>query len=225
MLSGARELPRYSGYITNPEIGEILDKFCTIHNCPKSHAVSKLLEFWEAHRDLDSKSGQPLELSDELKDYINERLSTVNLNIDNGTTTVINDVRTEVEELKKKLKVLEGKVDNNKTTVNNLPQKTNSYLATDNSEVEVLEQLPSENKLEGHQNKMDDDSPQEDREKFIEQFSDGLSQTELGKRFGMNGSSISRQKNKPEFKDWSRGKDPQNISWEVRGDRFYPVGS
>ncbi len=38
-------------------------------------------------------------------------------------------------------------------------------------------------------------------------------QTELAQRLGCNKSQVSRQKGKPDFEQWSQGKDPDGIGW------------
>jgi DNA-binding XRE family transcriptional regulator len=43
---------------------------------------------------------------------------------------------------------------------------------------------------------------------------DSLSQAELAKRFGVNESSVSRNKEKENFPEWSRKRDPESIPWK-----------
>jgi hypothetical protein len=45
-----------------------------------------------------------------------------------------------------------------------------------------------------------------------------LSQAELAKRFGIHESSVSRNKEKANFPEWSRDKDPESLAWEYCGE-------
>lgn len=42
---------------------------------------------------------------------------------------------------------------------------------------------------------------------------DSLNQAELAKRLQVNESTMSRNKEKPDFYEWSKGKDPESIPW------------
>ena len=55
--------------------------------------------------------------------------------------------------------------------------------------------------------------------------SESLTQTELAKRFGCHKSLISRQKERGDFDEWSRAKDPKAIAWHYdrRKQKFFPV--
>jgi hypothetical protein len=48
-------------------------------------------------------------------------------------------------------------------------------------------------------------------------FEDSLSQVELAQRLKVNESSISRKKEKIDFPQWTRDKDPESVSWEYCG--------
>ena len=67
-----------------------------------------------------------------------------------------------------------------------------------------------------------------------EDLTRGKTGAELAKRLGVDGGTISRQSKKGNFAEWSRlpqaektkGNklpDPDNLSWERRGDRYYPI--
>ncbi|MEG3862824.1 hypothetical protein [Microcoleus sp. herbarium12] len=51
-----------------------------------------------------------------------------------------------------------------------------------------------------------------------------FTQTELSRRFKVHATTIGKWKVKPEFAQWSREKDPENLAWEYSTDnkRFYP---
>ena len=62
----------------------------------------------------------------------------------------------------------------------------------------------------------------------------GITGAELAKRLGVDGGTISRQSKKGNFAEWSRlpqaektkGEklpDPDNLSWERRGVRYFPI--
>ncbi|MEC4811757.1 MAG: hypothetical protein SAK29_00485 [Scytonema sp. PMC 1069.18] len=50
---------------------------------------------------------------------------------------------------------------------------------------------------------------------------------ELAERLGVNKTTVSRNKNKDNFEEWSSGRDPEGISWEYREEEqlFYPLNS
>ncbi len=52
-----------------------------------------------------------------------------------------------------------------------------------------------------------------------------LNQTQLAQRFGVSPDTIRRRKHLPDWSEWSRGKDPAQISWSYRPEtqRFVPV--
>jgi hypothetical protein len=67
-----------------------------------------------------------------------------------------------------------------------------------------------------------------------EDLTRGKTGAELAKRLGVDGGTISRQSKKGNFAEWSRlpqaektkGNklpDPDNLSWERRGDRYFPI--
>lgn len=47
---------------------------------------------------------------------------------------------------------------------------------------------------------------------------DSLSQAELAKRLRVNESTIFRNKEKPNFHEWSKSKDPESIPWRFCED-------
>jgi hypothetical protein len=51
-----------------------------------------------------------------------------------------------------------------------------------------------------------------------------FTQTELSRRFKVHASTIGKWKVKPEFAQWSREKDPEDLAWEYSTEkkRFYP---
>ncbi|MEG3937963.1 MULTISPECIES: hypothetical protein [unclassified Microcoleus] len=51
-----------------------------------------------------------------------------------------------------------------------------------------------------------------------------FTQTELSRRFKVHATTIGKWKVKPEFAEWSREKDPENLAWEysTANKRFYP---
>jgi hypothetical protein len=51
-----------------------------------------------------------------------------------------------------------------------------------------------------------------------------FTQTELSRRFKVHASTIGKWKVKPEFAQWSREKDPEDLAWEysTENKRFYP---
>jgi hypothetical protein len=48
---------------------------------------------------------------------------------------------------------------------------------------------------------------------------------DLAERLGVNKATVSRNKNKNSFVEWSAGRDPEGISWEYREEEqlFYPL--
>ena len=70
--------------------------------------------------------------------------------------------------------------------------------------------------------------------KSPEDLTRGKTGAELAKRLGVDGGTISRQSKKGNFAEWSRlpqaektkGEklpDPDNLSWERRGVRYFPI--
>ena len=97
-----------------------------------------------------------------------------------------------------------------------LPETTNSYLATNNTEVEVLEELPNRHELGQHAD-------------LTHPLHSGLSQADLGRRFGFkDGSNISKKRKKlspSDFAEWLKKCDPNAIAWELKEteNKYYPV--
>lgn len=52
-----------------------------------------------------------------------------------------------------------------------------------------------------------------------------MTQAELARRFNVHANTVSKWKSKPEFSDWSRGKDPAGIAWKYEPEqkRFCPL--
>ena len=70
--------------------------------------------------------------------------------------------------------------------------------------------------------------------KSPEDLTRGITGAELAQRLGVDGGTISRQSKKGNFAEWSRlpqaektkGNklpDPDGLSWERRGDRYFPI--
>ncbi|MGB3205461.1 MAG: hypothetical protein WBB28_10765 [Crinalium sp.] len=55
------------------------------------------------------------------------------------------------------------------------------------------------------------------------QFSDGLTGAALAERLGRDAGSISKHSKKGDLPQWSKELDPDGISWERRGARYFPV--
>lgn len=52
-----------------------------------------------------------------------------------------------------------------------------------------------------------------------------MTQAELARRFNVHANTVSKWKSKPEFTEWSRGKDPAGIAWKYEPEqkRFSPL--
>lgn len=55
--------------------------------------------------------------------------------------------------------------------------------------------------------------------------SPGVNLTQLARRLGVSKSVISNRKNRADFEEWSKGKDPEGVAWRYHpgSQKFYPV--
>lgn len=52
-----------------------------------------------------------------------------------------------------------------------------------------------------------------------------LSQAELARRLGCSSSTLSNRRDRPDFPQWSKSKDPEGIGWHYRKWWFYPLAA
>lgn len=106
-----------------------------------------------------------------------------------------------------------------------LPKVTNSYLATDNSEVEALKELPIDNELEANQIKLDDDLSLNEVKKELEVDSEGwiimpkVDALEIAKKRGwkkQDGSILDKQAFGQWFVDDKKSKKPTGENFGIR---------
>jgi hypothetical protein len=54
-----------------------------------------------------------------------------------------------------------------------------------------------------------------------------LNLTQLARRLNISKSVVSNRKSRPDFEEWSRGKDPEGVAWQCRKQgqwiKFYPI--
>jgi len=65
-------------------------------------------------------------------------------------------------------------------------------------------------------------------DKTVDETSDRLlSGADLAKRLGVNPGTLSRNRAKPNFTQWSQGKDPEQLPWQYVSEveRYAPVSS
>jgi polyhydroxyalkanoate synthesis regulator phasin len=86
------------------------------------------------------------------------------------------------------------------------------------------EHLPVDSNVDNVDNKHSHPSPTS-VDKFVDSVDDTLTQAELSKRLGVDPATLSRNRAKANFPEWSQSKDPKGMAWSYlpEAKRYTPV--
>ena len=178
------------------------------------YATSEIPSQVTEYIDSQIASAVPKYINSKLPEYLSDKLpSDIPENITPRLDTLNRELTALSEEVAKLISaqaLLSNQIERGKSTS---PPPAEQETGAENVAVTVEDNHPDDHELSGGENQIND-----------QLLASGLTQAELAARLKINASSISRRKNKPDFPKWSKSKDRDSKVWELRGDRFFPVG-
>jgi len=215
------ERPRVQAYL-DPELYEKLKEFQQERGLKESAALNQVLREYFGLEALNQFLNPSLSMEEVIEKSVDEKLNKFFNDFNVFRVEFKNEVWLQ---LKTQFNIWNQEL--HRVSNEKLQEFSDSTFRELNSRLEAVEEICKPIEGLAELSKPMKSVEDELSNKSLSELPRALNLTQLARRLGVVKSVISNRKARPDFEEWSRGKDPEGKAWQCRKEgqwiKFYPV--